>query len=38
LSLHRSGAIDDFVTADKVLCKVAEFEGIPVTDPESTAP
>jgi predicted nucleic acid-binding protein len=35
LSLHRSSAIENFVTADKVLCKVAAVEGIPVIDPES---
>ena len=37
LSLHRGGAVETFVTADKVLCKVAAVEGIPVTDPESAA-
>lgn len=37
LSLHRASAIESFVAADKVLCKVAAVEGIPVTDPESTA-
>lgn len=37
LSLHRGGAIETLVTADKVLCKVAAVEGIPVTDPESAA-
>jgi predicted nucleic acid-binding protein len=35
LSLHRSSAMDSLVAADKVLCKVAAAEGIPVTDPES---
>jgi predicted nucleic acid-binding protein len=38
LSLHRRSAIENFVAADKVLCKVADVEGIPVIDPESTAP
>ena len=37
LSLHRGSAIENFVAADKVLCKVAEVEGIPVIDPESMA-
>jgi predicted nucleic acid-binding protein len=37
LSLHRGGAIETLVTADKVLCKVAAVEGIPVTNPESAA-
>jgi hypothetical protein len=37
LSLHRAGAVDNLVAADKVLCKVAAIEGMPVTDPESGA-
>ena len=35
LSLHRGGAIENLVAADRVLCKVAALEGISVTDPES---
>jgi predicted nucleic acid-binding protein len=35
LSLRHGGAIEDFVTADRVLCKVAAVEGVHVTDPES---
>ena len=35
LSLHRAGAVEDFVVADRVLCKVAAIEGVRVTDPES---
>jgi hypothetical protein len=38
LSLRGSGAVDNLVAADKVLCKVAAVEGIPVVDPESPAP
>lgn len=37
LRLHRGGAIENLVAADKVLCKAAAVEGIPVTDPESAA-
>ena len=37
LSLHRGGAVESLVAADKTLCKVAEVEGIPVIDPESAA-
>ena len=35
LSLHRGGAIEKLVAADRVLCKVAAIKGMPVTDPES---
>ena len=35
LSLHRGGATENLVAADKVLCKVAAVEGMPVIDPES---
>ncbi|MBI4874348.1 MAG: type II toxin-antitoxin system VapC family toxin [Acidobacteria bacterium] len=35
LSLHRARAVENFVAADKVLCKVAAVEGMPVIDPES---
>jgi hypothetical protein len=35
LSLHRGGAIEVLVAADRVLCTVAAVEGISVTDPES---
>ena len=35
LSLHRDGAIESVVAADRVLCKVAAIEGVHVTDPES---
>jgi len=34
LSLHRSDAAESLVAADKILCKVAVLEGVPVTDPE----
>jgi len=34
LSLHRDSAIENLVAADKVLCKVAAIEWVPVTDPE----
>jgi hypothetical protein len=37
LSLHRAGAAENLVAADKVLCKVAVIEGMPVTDPEAPA-
>jgi hypothetical protein len=37
LCLHRSSAVENLVASDKVLCQVAEVEGIPVIDPESTA-
>ena len=40
LSLHRAVAVENLaalVAADKVLCKVAATEGMPVTDPESPA-
>ncbi len=35
LHLHRAGAVEDFVVADRVLCQVAALEGLSVTDPES---
>lgn len=35
LHLHRAGVVEDFVVADRVLCKVAAFEGLSVTNPES---
>lgn len=35
LHLHRAGAVEDFVVADRVLCQVATLEGVSVTDPES---
>jgi hypothetical protein len=35
LQLHRAGAVEDFVVADRVLCKVATLDGVSVTDPES---
>ena len=34
LSLHRRGAVESVVASDKILCKVAGVEGMPVTDPE----
>jgi predicted nucleic acid-binding protein len=37
LSLHRAGTVENLVAADKVLCKVAAIEGMPVTDPEIPA-
>jgi predicted nucleic acid-binding protein len=37
LSLHRASAVESLVAADKVLCRVAVIEGMPVTDPESAA-
>jgi hypothetical protein len=35
LSLHRAGVVEDFVVADKILCKVGAIEGVSVTDPAS---
>ncbi len=37
LDLHRWGFIDQLVASDKVLCKVAIGEGLPVVDPEAAA-
>ena len=37
LSLHRRGAAESLVASDKILCKVAGVEGMPVIDPESPA-
>jgi predicted nucleic acid-binding protein len=34
LDLYRGGAVEDLVAADKVVCKVAAVEGMPVLDPE----
>ena len=34
LGLYRSGAVENLVAADKVVCKVAAVEGMPVVDPE----
>lgn len=34
LSLHRRGAVESVVASDKILCKVAGVEGMPVIDPE----
>ena len=34
LDLYRGGAAEDLVAADKVVCKVAAVEGMPVVDPE----
>jgi hypothetical protein len=34
LSLHHGGAAENVVAADKVLCKAAAIEGMPVIDPE----
>ena len=36
LSLHRRGAAESLVASDKILCKVAGVEGMPVVDPEFT--
>lgn len=38
LSLHRGGVAENLVAADKVLCKVAAVEGMPVIDPEFPPP
>ncbi len=34
LELFRNGTIDSFVTADRVLCRVAPLEGLNVLNPE----
>jgi hypothetical protein len=34
-SLHRGGAVENLVAADKVVCNVAAVEGMPVIDLES---
>jgi len=34
LALYRGGAVENLVAADKVVCKVAAVEGMPVADPE----
>lgn len=38
LSLQRVGAIENLVVGDKILCKVAAIEGMPVVNPESATP
>ena len=38
LSLHRSNAMEIVVAADKVVCKVAAAEGMPIIDPEFPPP
>jgi len=37
LNLYRSGNVEHLLAADKILCKVAAAEGVPVIDPESTS-
>jgi predicted nucleic acid-binding protein len=34
LDLYHAGAVENLVAADKVVCKVAAIEGMPVVDPE----
>ena len=36
LDMHRTGELDVFVAADKLLAELAAFEGLTVEDPENT--
>jgi hypothetical protein len=34
MGLYRAGVVEDMVAADKVMCRVAAVEGMPIIDPE----
>ena len=38
LDLKRNGLIEQIIVSDRVLCKVAPLEGLPVANPETSRP